>query len=304
MSERYSGVVTVNKPCGMTSHDVVNKMRRIFKTKKVGHTGTLDPMATGVLPILVGNAVKASSFLVSDSKCYRAGMRLGITTDTEDTSGKVLEEKSVAVSDEEVVFAINSFLGESLQTPPMYSAIKVDGKKLYDLAREGIEIEREARRIFIDRIWDIEKISDTEWQFSVSVSKGTYIRTLTADIGAKLGVGGAMSSLCRLESGSFTLDRAYTLEELEALSEADRLGEAVIPTVELFCDCPEVHFTPFYSRLARSGQPIYSSKSKLDLPEIGTRLRLYDSDGVFFALGEVMELDGEKCAKSIKMFEV
>ena len=304
MSERYSGVVILNKENGMTSHDAVNRMRRIFKTKKVGHTGTLDPMATGVLPILVGNAVKASSFLVSDSKCYRAGMILGITTDTEDTSGKVLTENTVNLSDESVISAINSFLGESFQTPPMYSAIKVDGKKLYDLARAGIEIEREKRRIFIDRIWDIVKISDVEWQFSVSVSKGTYIRTLTSDIGAMLGVGGAMSSLLRLQSGNFTIERAYTLSELEALSEEDRLGEAVIETEELFRECPAVSFAKFYSKLARSGQPIYSSRAKLELPKIGTRLRLYDENGVFFALGEVIELDGELCAKSIKMFDV
>jgi len=304
MSEVYSGVVILNKESGMTSHDAVNKMRRIFKTKKVGHTGTLDPMATGVLPILVGNAVKASSFLVSDSKCYRAGLRLGITTDTEDTSGKILTESAVALSDDDVVSAINSFLGESFQTPPMYSAIKVDGKKLYDLARAGIEVEREKRRIFIDRIWDIKKVSDIEWQFSVSVSKGTYIRTLASDIGKKLGVGGAMSSLTRLQSGSFTLDRAYTLKELETLSEEGRLGESVIMTEALFSDCPEVHFTSFYSRLARSGQPIYSSRAKLDYPQKGTRLRLYDENGVFFALGEVMELDGELCAKSIKMFDI
>ncbi len=304
MSERYSGVVVLNKKSGMTSHDAVNRMRRIFKTKKVGHTGTLDPMATGVLPILVGNAVKASSFLMSDSKCYRAGMILGITTDTEDTSGKVLTENTVNLSDESVISAINSFLGESFQTPPMYSAIKVDGKKLYDLARAGIEIEREKRRIFIDRIWDIVKISDVEWQFSVSVSKGTYIRTLTSDIGAMLGVGGAMSSLLRLQSGNFTIERAYTLSELEKLSEADRLADAVIETEELFCECPAVSFTAFYSKLARNGQPIYSSRAKLDLPKTGTRLRMYDENGMFFALGEVIELDGELCAKSIKMFDV
>ena len=304
MSEKYSGVVILNKPDGFTSHDAVNKMRRIFHTKKVGHTGTLDPMATGVLPILVGNAVKASSFLVTDSKCYRTSVKFGIETDTEDTSGKIICEKEFSSSDEEVVSAINSFLGESDQIPPMYSALKVDGKKLYDLARQGIEVEREARRIYIDRIWDIEKISSVEWSFSVSVSKGTYIRTLVADIGRKLGCGGAMSSLCRISSGSFTLENSYTLEELEKLAEEDRLDETIIETERLFETLTDVRLAEFYSRLARNGQPIYSSRAKITLPEIGERVRLYDNKGVFFALGEVIETDGEKCVKSIKMFDV
>lgn len=304
MSEKHSGVVILNKPDGFTSHDAVNKMRRIFHTKKVGHTGTLDPMATGVLPILVGNAVKASSFLVTDSKCYRTSVILGIETDTEDTSGKTLSEKEVSSTDEEVISAINSFLGESRQIPPMYSALKVDGKKLYDLARQGIEIERESRPIYIDRIWDIKKISDVEWAFSVSVSKGTYIRTLVADIGRRLGCGGSMNSLCRISSGSFTLENAYTFEALEKLADENRLDEAVIETERLFESLPEIRLPAFYSRLARNGQPIYSSRAKITLPESGERVRLYDSDGIFFALGEVIELNDEKCVKSIKMFDV
>lgn len=304
MSERYSGVVILNKPDGFTSHDAVNKMRRIFHTKKVGHTGTLDPMATGVLPILVGNAVKASSFLVTDSKCYRTTVKLGIETDTEDTSGKILSEKEVVVTDVEIISAIESFLGESDQIPPMYSALKVDGKKLYDLARQGIEIEREARRIYIDKIWDIEKISDTEWAFSVSVSKGTYIRTLVADIGKKLGCGGAMSSLCRISSGSFTIENAYTLDQLERLAEENRLDETVIETERLFETLTEIRLSEFYSRLARNGQPIYSSRAHIEFPEIGERVRLYDNLGIFFALGEVVEINNEKCVKSIKMFDI
>lgn len=304
MSEKYSGVVILNKPDGFTSHDAVNKIRRIFHTKKVGHTGTLDPMATGVLPILVGNAVKASSFLVTDSKCYRTSVKFGIETDTEDTSGKILCEKEVVLTDEEVISAINSFLGESEQIPPMYSALKVDGKKLCDLARQGIEVEREARNIFIDKIWDIVKVSSDEWAFSVSVSKGTYIRTLVADIGKKLGCGGAMSSLCRISSGSFTLENSHTLEEIKKLAEEDLLDEIVISTESLFETLSPIRLSEFYSRLARNGQPIYSTRAHLIFPEIGERVRLYDEKGVFFALGEIIEIDGEKCAKSIKMFDV
>ena len=304
MSEKYSGVLVLNKPDGFTSHDAVNKIRRIFHTKKVGHTGTLDPMATGVLPILVGNAVKASSFLVTDSKCYRAKMVLGIETDTEDTSGKILAEHPITSSDAEVISAINSFVGESRQIPPMYSALKVNGQKLCDLARQGIEVEREARLINIDRIWGIEKLSDNEWQFSASVSKGTYIRTLVADIGKRLGCGGAMSGLCRISSGNFTLDKAYTLEEVEKYAEEDRLGELILETESLFDSLEAIRLAPFYSKLARNGQPIYSSRAKLTLPEVNERVRLYDENGVFFALGEVIDLDGEKCVKSIKMFDV
>ena len=304
MSEKYSGVVILNKPDGFTSHDAVNKLRRIFNTKKVGHTGTLDPMATGVLPILVGNAVKASSFLVTDSKCYRTKMVLGIETDTEDTSGKTIVTQEIGASDSEVIDAINSFLGESEQIPPMYSALKVGGKKLCDLARAGMEIEREARKIYIDRIWDIEKKSDCEWEFSVSVSKGTYIRTLVADIGKKLGCGAAMGALCRISSGSFVLENSHTLEELQALAEINALDTVLIPTETLFESLEEVRLTAFYSKLARNGQPIYSSRARLTLPPDGTRLRLYDENGVFFALGEVITDNGELCAKSIKMFDV
>ncbi len=303
MTEIFSGVVIVDKSEGMTSHDVVNKLRRIYKTRKVGHTGTLDPMATGVLPVLVGNAVKASSFLVSDSKTYRARMVLGIETDTEDTSGKVLSTTPVSVTDGEVEEAVLSFLGESMQTPPMYSALKVGGKKLCDLAREGIEIEREARPIFIDKISTQKKISDVEWEIFVSCSKGTYIRTLISDIGKKLGCGASMSALRRESSGSFSLENAYTIEELQELSEKGELEKTLIETESLFTLYPEVHLEAFYARLARNGQPIYSNRAKITLPAFCEKLRLYDENGIFFALGEVVELDGVKCAKSIKMFD-
>ena len=304
MTQEYSGVVIVDKPQGMTSHDVVGKLRRIFKTKKVGHTGTLDPMATGVLPVLIGNAVKASSFLVSDSKKYEARMLLGIETDTEDTSGKTLFEKEVICSDDEVKHAVLSFLGESEQTPPMYSALKVGGQKLCDLARQGIEIEREARKIFVDEISVDEKISSREWKISVSCSKGTYIRTLISDIGKKLSCGAAMSALKRTRSGNFCIENSFSIEALEKLAEENELEKALIPTESLFSSLDEVKLEKFYSRLARNGQPIYSSRAKLSLPKISERVRLYDENGVFFALGEVVEIDGEKCVRSIKMFDI
>ena len=301
MSEKYSGVLILNKPEGITSHDAVNKIRRIFKTKKVGHTGTLDPMATGVLPILVGHAVKASSFLVTDTKGYTAGMRLGVETDTQDTSGKILCEKAVSCTDEEIREAILSFQGESKQVPPMYSALKVGGKKLCDLARQGIEVEREARDIYIEKIFNIKKTSDTLWEFSVVCSKGTYIRTLISDIGKKLGCGGAMSSLRRDMSGSFSIENASTLEEVESAEELENL---LVPTEQLFSSLPKVKLSEFYTRLARNGQPIFSSRAKLSLPDVGSRVTLWSNDGIFFALGEVVEEEGEKCARPIKMFDL
>ncbi len=302
MSEKYSGVVVLNKPAGITSHDAVNKLRKIFNTRKVGHTGTLDPMATGVLPILVGNAVKASSFLVSDSKSYRTRMILGIETDTQDISGNVICKKEPCLEASQVETAIMSFLGEGFQIPPMYSALKVNGKKLCDLARNGIEIEREARPVFIEKIWNVERVSEAEWEFSVSVSKGTYIRTLVSDIGKKIGCGGTMSALQRIKSGNFELSASYTLEELQQLAEEDILEKAVISTESLFTELDEVYLSSFYTRLIKNGQPIYSRRAKIALPPLGCRVKLFSDEEKFFGLGEIIEIDGEKCVKSIKLF--
>ncbi len=302
MKENLSGVVIVDKEQGMTSHDVVGRMRRLFKTKKVGHTGTLDPMATGVLPVLVGNAVKASSFLISDNKTYIARMILGVETDTQDISGKVLETREVCVSDENVRECVKSFLGESEQIPPMYSALKVGGRKLCDLAREGIEIERESRKIFIDSIEVLSKIAENEWEISVSCSKGTYIRTLVADIGEKLGCKATMSALRRTVSGNFKIENAKTLGEIEKAIENGEEERLVIKTESLFDSLEKICLPDFYYRLAINGQPIYSSRAKLTLPDISTKVRLADKNGTFFALGEVVETDGEKCVKAIKLF--
>ena len=214
MSDNLSGVLILDKPDGITSHDAVNKMRRIFSTKKVGHTGTLDPMATGVLPILIGGAVKASEYLMSEDKEYVAKMVLGIETDTEDTSGMTLSTSDAIPSDGEIVSAVNSFLGDYDQIPPMYSALKVGGEKLYDKARRGETVEREARRVRVDEI-EAKKLSEREWEIKARVSKGTYIRTLLADIGRRLGCGASMGALRRTMTGDFTLKNAYTLEEVE-----------------------------------------------------------------------------------------
>jgi len=209
-----NGIIIVDKPSGMTSHDVVSRMRRILGTRRIGHSGTLDPLATGVLPIFVGRATRACEFALCDEKAYTARFRLGIVTDTQDITGEVLEERPVLATKEEVFSAAHSFVGDILQTPPMFSAIKVDGTPLYKLAREGKIVERKAREIRIDSI-DIRHIVDDEYEMDVSCSKGTYIRTLIYDIGEKLSCGAVMTALRRTKSGVFEIENAKTLEEIE-----------------------------------------------------------------------------------------
>lgn len=209
-----NGIINVNKPKGITSFDVVREIKKIAGTKKVGHTGTLDPLATGVLPVCIGKATKLVDFIMDNYKVYKATMKLGIVTDTLDTEGKELARFDVNVNDDEIKNAIMSFVGEIYQIPPMYSALKVNGKKLYELARQGIEIEREKRKINIYHI-NIINIEVPYVTFEVKCSKGTYIRSLCHDIGEKLGCGAIMSDLTRTANGSFTLENSATLETLK-----------------------------------------------------------------------------------------
>ena len=284
------GILILDKPAGMTSHDCVNRIRRLYHTKKVGHTGTLDPMATGVLPILLGRAAKAAEFLVSENKHYLAVLRLGVTTDTEDTTGQVLTQTDRIPDEETVLSVLDRFRGTILQVPPMYSALKVNGEKLCDLARKGITVEREARPVEIFRL-TAEKRSVTDYALDVSCSKGTYIRTLCAEIGASLGCGGAMASLRRAGTGTYTLDGAHTLDELEALSDEERLS-LLRPTETLFSDCPELRLDGFFLHLADSGQHLFLHKLFRD-PEAAARypldsyVRLCSAEKGFFALGQV-----------------
>ena len=297
-----SGVIIINKPEGMTSHDVVNKMRRLFSTRRVGHTGTLDPMATGVLVILIGRAAKAAEYLSSDEKGYLATLRLGTTYDTEDVTGTPLSSTNDIPSEEAVYSAINSFVGEILQVPPMYSALKVNGQKLCDLARKGVEIEREARPVTIYSIDAKKGELETDYILSVKCSAGTYIRTLCADIGASLGCGGAMATLCRTLAGGFSIENAHTLDELEALSPDERFS-LLIPTESLFSNLDSVNLPPFYEKLCRNGCEIYLSKLKRTLA-LGERVRLCSQSGEFFALGEVREYDSGLAIKAIKLFDI
>ena len=297
-----SGVLIVKKHAGVTSHDIVNKIRRLFGTRRVGHTGTLDPMATGVLVGLIGRAAKASEYLATDSKCYRAKLRLGLTTDTEDTTGTVLTA-SESIPDFAALEAIlPRFRGKIQQIPPMYSALKVGGQKLVDLARKGQVIERQPREIEIFSLSAAPTETPTDFILEVRCSGGTYIRTLCADIGQALGCGGAMAELERTETGGFSLAEAYTIEELEQMNEAERYS-LLIPTEKLFRALPAVSLPAFYERLCRSGCEIYLAKIKVDLA-IGTRVRICTQSGDFFALGEVCEYENGLAVKAIKTFSL
>lgn len=295
-----SGVIVIDKHGGVTSNDIVMKIRRLFGTKKVGHTGTLDPMATGVLPVLIGRAAKAAEYLLAENKGYVATLKLGVVTDTQDTTGAVLSTCDCLPTAEAVLAACASFLGEGEQIPPMYSALKVDGKKLVDLARAGIEVERKARPITIYSL-DVTPLSPEagEYELRVRCSKGTYIRTLCHDIGAKLGCGGAMASLRRTESGSFTLNEAHTIEELETMTEDERYA-LLCPTESLFSDRVAVTLPAFYAKLSRNGAEIYLNKIGQSLAE-GTAVSLHDGEG-FYGIGTVRVYPDGLAIRTEKLF--
>lgn len=276
-----SGIINVYKEKGFTSHDVVAKMRGILRQKKIGHTGTLDPEAEGVLPVCLGSGTKLCDMLTDTGKTYRAVLLLGQTTDTQDTTGTVLTTAEVACEEEQVKQAVFSFLGEYDQVPPMYSALKVQGKKLYELARAGVEVERAARRVQIHGI-EIEKIELPEVTFTVSCSKGTYIRTLCYDIGEKLGCGGCMKSLKRIQVGSFKVEESLKLSEIEALRDAEKLMEHIVPVDQMFPELLQVHVLPEFDKLIKNGNPMKSRQLKeTPDPALHSRLRVYDHQGVF-----------------------
>lgn len=294
------GLFLLYKEAGLTSQSAVTRVKRLFGAKKAGHTGTLDPLAEGVLPILLGRAVKASEFLLTGEKHYIATLRLGLTTDTEDITGHILTESTEIPDEEAVLAAVKKFEGEILQTPPMYSALKINGQKLCDLARKGETVEREARAVCVYGI-RAEKISETDYTLTVHCSKGTYIRTLCADIGKALGCGGVMATLTRSEAAGYPLSHAVKLSELEGMTEAERLA-TLIPLEEIFKSEVRVTLPDFFARLALSGAPIYQKKIKTDIP-LGTRVALYDKDG-FFALAESAQKEGEAVLRSLRLFRI
>ncbi|MBR5515455.1 MAG: tRNA pseudouridine(55) synthase TruB [Clostridia bacterium] len=292
-----SGVLIVDKPVDMTSHDAVNIMRKLYNTKKVGHTGTLDPMATGVLVILIGRAAKAAEYLVSDEKKYEAGLLLGKKYDTGDITGKIIEESENIPEREKVLDCIFGFQGKGQQIPPMYSALKVEGRKLVDLARKGIEIQRKPRDI---EVYSIEAEGDgAEYSLSVHCSKGTYIRTLCEDIGQRLNCPSTMSSLRRTASGGFDISNSYTIDALREMSEEQK-ENILLPIESLFEELPKVVLPEFFTKLSRSGQQVYQKKIGTKY-ELSQRVRLYDNNG-FYGLGEVCDYPEGSAVKTIKQF--
>ncbi|MBQ9785184.1 MAG: tRNA pseudouridine(55) synthase TruB [Clostridia bacterium] len=300
MLEEPCGVLIVNKHAGVTSHDVVNKIRRLYNTRRVGHTGTLDPMATGVLVILIGRAAKACEYLASDSKRYRATLRLGLTSDTEDVTGEILSRSDAIPDKRALQNVLPRFTGRISQVPPMYSALKVGGQKLVDLARRGEVIERKAREIEIFDLRAIATDAPCDYILDVHCSGGTYIRTLCADIGASLGCGGVMATLMRTETCGFPIADAHTLAELEEMTPDERLS-CLHPTESLFASLPTVRLSAFYEKLCRGGCEIYLKKLGVNLA-LGSRVRLLDASGAFFALGEVREYEDGLAVKAIKTF--
>ena len=294
-----SGVIILNKEKGMTSHTAVRRVSALLGADKAGHTGTLDPMAEGVLPVLINRGVKASEFMLSEDKYYRATLTLGLTTDTEDSSGNVLTVATELPGEDAVLSAIQSFVGKIKQTPPMYSALKVGGKKLCDLARMGVTVEREPREITVYSI-DAVRLDDKSYTLDVHCSGGTYIRTLCADIGAALGVGGIMSSLLRTEASGFFLNEAHTLAEIEAMS-AEQREALIYPVEHIFRELPQLKLPEFFARLAKSGLEIYIKKIGLSA-NLGDRFLMYDEGGVFFALGEAREFENGIAVKPIRQF--
>lgn len=279
----FNGIILLNKPQGPTSHDMIYEMRRIFRTRKVGHTGTLDPLATGVLPVCIGNATKASDMLLAEKKEYVAELVFGFCTDTGDITGTVTEKSYVIPTEEEVENTVGGFVGEIMQTPPMYSAKKQDGKKLYELAREGQVVERKAVPV---TVFESEFLGrgalENSYRVRFLCSKGTYIRVLCEDIGKRLGSLAVMSSLCRISSGNFRLENAYTPDQLKIMSDTE-LFNCLIKTEDLF-DFKKIYLSAKQSDRMKNG--VFVSH-----PEIsdGNKYSVYDSNGVFFAVAECID---------------
>lgn len=300
MEQELCGVILINKHKGVTSHGIVNSIRRIYKTKRVGHTGTLDPLATGVLPVLIGRGAKAAEYLISENKEYIAELVLGIETDTEDITGNITQKSDTLPTKEEFFEACKRFVGKIKQVPPMYSALKVDGQKLVDLARRGISVEREARDIEIFSIVpSVLSENEGRYKIKVSCSKGTYIRTLITDIGRALGSFATMTELERTKSGDFLIEGAHTINDIENMT-ADERASLVMPIESLFMTAPLVSLPDFYARLCRSGCEIYQRKISTSYP-VGTFVRIADKNG-FFAIGKVLSYGEESAIKALKLF--
>lgn len=294
------GIINIYKEPGFTSFDVVAKLRGILKQKKIGHTGTLDPAAEGVLPVCLGNGTKLCDVLTDRTKEYEAVLLLGVTTDTLDMTGTVLKTAEVTCNTKQVEETIFSFLGTYEQVPPMYSALKVEGKRLYEFAREGKEIERKSRPVTIHKL-EIKDMDLPRVRFTVECSKGTYIRSLCQDIGERLGCGGAMEHLIRIRSGRFTIENAHRLSEIERMRDADCLSEVIVPLEEVLAEYPAFQVKQEYKKFIDNGNPL--PKVAFVSRECGSfeepafekeyeKIRVYNTEGRFFAIYVWKE---EKC---------
>lgn len=274
-----NGILLVDKPPDFTSHDVVAKLRGMLHERRIGHSGTLDPMATGLLVVFVGRATRAVEFAESDEKEYIAGIRTGLATDTQDISGKVLSSCGHRPAREEFAAALPAFLGEQQQIPPMYSAIKIGGKKLCDLARKGIEVERRPRTITIHAL-ELLGENNGDFLLRVACSKGTYVRTLADDIGRKLGTGAALSSLRRTRAGAFSVENAHTLAEIQAFADRGEAQSLLLAVDSLFAEFPAVTLSAEQRKKCLVGAKFPFSAENGDY-------RVYGPDGDFLMLGRI-----------------
>jgi len=287
-----NGILCVNKPQDFTSFDVVAKLRGILGMKRLGHGGTLDPMATGVLPVFVGSATKACDIMPDNTKSYRAGFRLGAVSDTQDVWGELKELSDKAVSREDILSVLPEFTGRIMQLPPMYSAVQVNGKRLYDLARQGIEVERQPREIEVASLvltdYDVRSRKGT---VEIVCGKGTYIRTIINDIGEHLGCGGIMTSLVRTSSGGFTLEDCFTLDEIQQARDEGRLEELIRPADRVFAELPAIRLGEAQTRMYRSGVKLDLERVRGIVPRVDT-YRVYGSDGTFIGTAVTDREDG------------
>lgn len=285
-----NGIILVDKPQDWTSHDVVAKLRGVLHERRIGHSGTLDPLATGLLVVFVGRATRAVEFAEADSKEYLAGLRLGVSTDTQDITGNVIAKCNALPDEAAVRETLYRFIGDIEQIPPMYSAIKIGGKKLYELARRGESVERTPRKITVSSI-DIVDKDGTDYILNISCSKGTYVRTLCNDIGDALGCGACMSSLRRTRAGAFSVDEAHSLEDIEAAALEDRLSDIILPVDALFAPFPKLTVSESAAKRLKNGNVIKVSAEDGDY-------RVYSDSEEFLLLGRVE--DGK--LKTIKSF--
>lgn len=285
-----NGIILVDKPQDWTSHDVVAKLRGVLHERRIGHSGTLDPLATGLLVVFVGRATRAVEFAEADSKEYLAGLRLGVSTDTQDITGNVIAKCDALPDEAAVRETLCRFIGDIEQIPPMYSAIKIGGKKLYELARRGESVERTPRKITVSSIDIVDKYG-TDYILNISCSKGTYVRTLCNDIGDALGCGACMSSLRRTRAGAFSVDEAHSLEDIEAAALEDRLSDIILPVDALFVPFPKLTVSESAAKRLKNGNVIKVSAEDGDY-------RVYSDSEEFLLLGRVE--DGK--LKTIKSF--